>query len=419
VSAAVPKRRGQSGPRGKVVHLAPRRFKAGPVCALLLTVALAAVVAPMAMREDDAPPAHPAEPALKTEVRAVLHRLRGTWVPRSVEELGLSAEADYVLYQPALAEILASPTDPLFREAVQLAVLQDQLELAPLLRAAIPCADEETAQLLVAAVERLEPWTDAELVELLGANEPGVVVAALRVAGARAEPPVDPMLPLLTDATPAIRAAALASLPRLLPAAAGSRILAVLSASPEANAAEALLALARCPAGPEIDAVLYAQLQQMTGRAGTALDSLARRGGPLGRPDVVRRVALDEASPVATRARAFRCLEATGTPADLDAVALARLDDPLLEYQAARALLLAQRPEALDLLLQIVRQPVDGGDEAEGGTAQEARLGARQLLAMLADTSNHADVSTWEAWASQRPAVKFERLPPSPVVFPD
>jgi hypothetical protein len=134
---------------------------------------------------------------------------------------------------------------------------------------------------------------------------------------------------------------------------------------------------------------------------------------------VVRRIALDDTSPLVTRGRAFRCLEATGAAAVLDPLALSQLQHPLLEYWAARALLLARRPEGIELLLGIVRASEDQEVGTEHRLAQEARLDARRILAALADTSLHADVAEWTEWASQGPALQFESLPPSAIAFDD
>ena len=382
--------------------------------ALPIVLILVAVVAPApAPASGGAEPAALIEPAAKAEVRVALNGLRGSLVPGQVAPLPCESDQDRVRYRSALAEFLTSTNEPLFDQAVQLAVQQGQTELVPQLRAALAHAPEPFRQELVLAVERLEPWTDQDLDDLLRAPSPGTVLAALRIAGARPEPPVDAILPHLVDPLPAIRAAALAAAPAQLSADAGSRILAAQRGVPADQAGEALAALVRCPPSAEIDDALWSQVERQGEHCDTVLDALAQSAAPLSRPEAVLRIVQDASAPVRTRGRALRCLETTGTLAGVETFEQARLRHPVLDYGAARVLLAARRPSGVELLLEILRAPDEGYDEADAQLVQEARLGARQLLAALADTSVNAELEEWAEWWARRPQLVFDRLPAS------
>src|SRR5262249_20569792 len=154
--------------------------------------------------------------------------------------------------------------------------------------------------------------------------------------------------------------------------------------------------------------LLYAQLEGRTEHCDAVLDAMARRAEPLTRPDAVLRLAQDASAPLPTRGRALRCLEATGAEAQALVLERSRLRHPVLDYGTARLLRLARRPSGIELLLDVVQAPDDAADETEAVLVQEARLGARQILAALADTSRDAEVAEWTEWAARGPALQFE-----------
>jgi len=295
------------------------------------------------------------------------------------------------------------------------------VELVPQLRWLLAHAIESDRQMLVEAIEQLQPWSGDELEDLLRSTSPGTAIGALRIAGLRDLPPVDAIVERLVDADAAVRRAASDALPAELSAAAGGQILATQSRVASDQCGEALAALARCPAAADVDEALYAPIERQTEHCDAVLQALAARGAPLARPDAVRRLALDESAPLRTRGRALRCLEATGAVDDAAAFEQLRVRHPALLYAAARLLLTARRPAGVEMLFEVLR---DGGEStdarADDGDARlvlEAQLGARQILAELADTSVNAEVAEWQQWWGRRPELTFTQLPAPTVAF--
>ncbi|HZT56750.1 MAG TPA: hypothetical protein VFA35_11015, partial [Burkholderiaceae bacterium] len=151
------------------------------------------------------------------------------------------------------------------------------------------------------------------------------------------------------------------------------------------------------------------------------LGALANSGAPLARPEAVRRLALDDSAPLRTRGRALRCLESTGAVDDAAAFEQMRLRHPALLYAAARLLLTARRPAGVEMLFEVLRDgdepPVEHADEGDARSVLEAQLGARQILAELADTSVNAEVAEWQQWWGRRPELTLTRLPAPTVTF--
>jgi hypothetical protein len=395
-----------------------RRVRLGILLALPCGLLLVGVVAP-SPRADAGAPAAVVEPAAKAEVRSVLDGMRGTWVVDAQPSLPVADDRDRDRYEQPLAEFL-SPRDPLLRQAVQLAVQQRQVDLVPQLRRLLAHAQESDRQLLVEAIEQLQPWSDDELQDLLRSQSPGTAIGALRIAGLRERPPLEAIVDRLADAAAEVRAAALDALPAELPATAAAIVLSAEHGAAADQRGELLAALARCPAAADVDEVLYAPVELHTDQCENVLAALAARGAPLSRPDAVRRLALDESAPPRLRGRALRCLEACAAVAGAEAFEQARLRDPLLLYAVARLLLTAHRPAGVDLLLELLRladETVEAAEETDARFAQEAQLGARQILAAFADTSVTAEVDEWREWWRGRPELAFERLPPSTVTF--
>jgi hypothetical protein len=398
-----------------------RRVRLGILLAVPAGMLLVAVAAPSPAPARESPAAAIIEPAGKARVRSVLDGMRGNPVENAQPSLPIADDRERDSYRQPLAEFLASPRDPLLRQAVLLAVQQQQVELVPQLRALLAHAAESDRQLLVEAIDQLQPWSGEELADLVRSTSPGAAVGALRIAGLRDRPPLDAIVERLVDPVADVRAAASAALPAELSAAAGEQILAALRGVAGDRCGEALAALARCAAGGDVDDMVYAQIERQTEHCDAVLGALANCGAPLARPDAVRRLALDESAPLHTRGRALRCLEATGAVDGAAAFEQMRVRHPALLYAAARLLLTARRPAGVELLFEVLRDGDEPADErAEGGDARlvlEAQLGARQILAELADTSANAEVAEWQEWWHRRPELQFERLPAPTVVF--
>jgi hypothetical protein len=89
----------------------------------------------------------------------------------------------------------------------------------------------------------------------------------------------------------------------------------------------------------------------------------------------------------------------------------------MLLYAAARLLLTARRPGGVELLFEVLRDGDEPADEGDARLVQEAQLGARQILAELADTSVTAEVAEWQEWWGRRPELTFARLPAPTVLL--
>jgi hypothetical protein len=394
-----------------------RRIRFGILLALPCGLLLVGAVAPSPAPAVAPSPAAIVEPASKACVRSVLDGMRGTWVENAQPSLPVAGDGDRDRYRQPLAEFLASPRDPLLRQAVQLAVRQKQVELVPQLRWLLAHAAESDRQLLVEAIESLQPWSGDELEDLVRSTSPGTAIGALRIAGLRDPPPLDAIVERLVDPEATVRTAAFDALPAELSAAVGGQVVAAQRGLASDRCSEALAALARCPAGADVDEALYAPIERQTEHCDAVLHALADRGAPLARPDAVRRLALDESAPLRSRGRALRCLEACGAVADVEAFAQLRLRHPVLLYAAARLLLTARRPGGVELLFEVLRDGDEPADEGDARLVLEAQLGARQILAELADTSVTAEVAEWQEWWGRRPELTFARLPASTVLL--
>lgn len=352
----------------------------------------------------------------RREVQRVLWAIRGNWTAharrRAIHD---DSNPVQLRYEPTLRDVLADPENPLFRAAVMLAVEQGITRLVPNLRTTLAIAGDEDKNFLVREIDRLEHWRDDELLEMLQGDSRGLILGALGVVAGRQQRPVDELVSLLVHDDRAIRLAALEALPATLSKEVGEKIIIAQDFVPMSRVGEALAALTRCPSSPAIEDALYAALEQRSRHGDLVLDALQKRGTPLTRPRQVFEVVRDPFLPVATRARAILCLEVTRTPGAADYLEPLQFDHAVLEYLAARILLRAQRPAGITRLLAIFDDRYDAYDGDDVETLQEARVGARQILALLANTSLYEDVSVWEKWAEGRMKVTVGHLPPVPV----
>jgi hypothetical protein len=218
---------------------------------------------------------------------------------------------------------------------------------------------------------------------------------------------------LLQDRDSTIRCAALAALPGTLPASLGSVLVMELPFLTADLAGETMGALARCPSRPEFEEPLNAQLEQRTSHCATILEGWASRGAPVTCVEAVLGLAGDSTVPMSVRVRALRCLEQTPSTAVVDGVDQLWLDHPVLDYLTGRILLRDQRISGVHRLHRVLRATPDAPPAEDLKLLQEARLGARQILAMLADTGIYTDVSVWTHWANDVRELPRVRLPQS------
>ncbi|HEX6811578.1 MAG TPA: hypothetical protein VF384_08150 [Planctomycetota bacterium] len=346
---------------------------------------------------------------VSSELDAVLQQLRSRLSQTSVAHVvpkSLTAER----CERELPAVLADRASPVFRSAVLLAEHFEIASLAPLLRAAMPAFDAETNHLLVRALERLQPWSGEDLKDLLKSEAPGVAEAALWVCRLRTDAPQPQEIASpLSASEPEVRAAALETLPAELTAEWGNFLAAQLQWIPTNQAGETLQALARCPQSPAIERLLYERLVDHSAPCDQVLTALAQSGRPLTRASAVLAIVTDASRSVATRARALYCLERTGAAVDPATLSSIWPEHPALDYFAARQLLLAGKPAGVQLLVRILDSSAE--DEPGQRLVAEARIGARQLLAHLTDTSPFGDPGVWREWANSMPAPTIQSLP--------
>jgi hypothetical protein len=347
-------------------------------------------------------------------IETTLRGMQGQWAEHHLDRVvPQSLEPEHCRLE--VEQILKNPQHQWFRQAVLLAMHMRMSDQVPRLVAAMPDVDEETRALLVKAVERLEPWSDKQLAELLAAREAKVVIAALQAASKRPEPPVEPIANLLVAEDPAVRRAALAALPATIPNPVGERLTVTMRPLESARIVEAILALGRCQGSPVVDECLYQWLGEGERCSNAVLEVFGKRGPPLLRPDRILQTAASASQSLGTRARALYCLERAGSSASIERLETASRRNPVLDYFAARALLQARRPAGLQLLLDAVRAADAGLEGAEAAMHAEAKMGARQLLAHLSGTTVAADARIWEDWIGQRPTLSALALPPASI----
>jgi putative membrane-bound dehydrogenase-like protein len=107
----------------------------------------------------------------------------------------------------------------------------------------------------------------------------------------------------------------------------------------------------------------------------------------------------DEATPLAVKTQALRLVDPTDPALDIKLVTqLARSENPQLKLEAIRTLALSNRPEAMDLLVEIVSMPPGSNRDSGMPTYEEAVLGLAHFMQNPA-TSERATRTLKEALA--------------------
>ena len=304
----------------------------------------------------------------------------------------------------ALREILGEEDHRLRQQAVECAGALGLAELRP---DVVPCVASGSPELRAAAarsVERLGPWTRAELVDLLGSDVAPLQVAVLEIASERSDAPWAEMLQLLGSKHSTVQRAAMRSLPQQLSPDAVVALRAVLEHDEAGVAIAALGALRRA----RIVEALEAEVVALAGDRdplvqSAALDCLASKGAPLEQAGPVRDLVTDSSAPRAVRTRALYCLERTATGlGELDAKV--RTLDPVVQYFAARCWAAAGRVEGTDLLLELA---------ARSGVAS---AGSRKLLSALTGLNPASSVEAFGRSLQENPH-QLGALPPPGVDF--
>lgn len=346
---------------------------------------------------------------VSTELRSVLELLRSGVAQHSIAR-AVPKSLTVERCERELPAVLADPASPLFRPAVLLAGHFGIKSLAEQLQEALPTPDAETNRLLVLTVQDLRPWSDDELCELLESDAPGVVAAAVSVCSKRPGQPPEKILAALCGNAPEVRQAALEAIPPSPTDDFAAALASQLQWLPAAESGEALEALLRCNRNKDIERLLYERLAEGGESCDKALSALARSGKPLALPNAVLAIVTDASRSVSTRSRALYCLERTGTAVPAAMLTSLWPEHPVLDYYAARLLLREGEPAGVQLLIRTLDSSIE--DEPPQRIVTQARVGARQLLAYMTDTSPYGDPAIWREWARSNPAPKVESLPP-------
>jgi hypothetical protein len=345
---------------------------------------------------------------VSSELTAVLEHLRSGVAQRTIDRVvprSLTAER----CERELPTVLADRASPLFLPAVLLAGHFGLASLAPQLRAALPTPDAETNRQLVLTVQALQPWSDDDLSGLLESNAPGVVAAAASVCAKRQGQPPEKILSALCGNAPEARQAALEAVPAMPSDDFAAALASQMQFTPSNEIGEALEAILRCQHNKAVEKILYERLADLGEGCDKALLALAKNGEALAIPAAVLAIAKDGTRSVTTRSRALYCLERTGAAVPPEALTSLMPEHPALDYFAARMLLRAGYPEGVQLLVRIVDSSAE--DAPPQRIVAQAKVGARQLLALLTDTSPYDEPRVWKEWASSNPKVKVDSLP--------
>jgi hypothetical protein len=345
---------------------------------------------------------------VSSELTSVLEQLRSGVAQRTIDRVvprSLKAER----CERELPVVLADRANPLFLPAVLLAGHFGITSLAPQLRAALPTPDAETNRQLVLTVQALQPWSDDDLSNLLGSEAPGVVAAAASVCAKRQGQPPEKILSALCGNAPEARQAALEAVPSMPSDDFAAALASQMQFMQTNEIGEALEAILRCQHNKVVEKILYERLSEVGEGCDKALSALAKNGEALAFPATVLAIAKDPSRKVTTRSRALYCLERTGAAVPPEVLTSLYPEHPALDYFAARMLLRAGYAEGVQLLLRIVDSTAE--DEPPQRIVAQAKVGARQLLAHLADTSPYDEPHIWKEWASSNPIIKIDSLP--------
>jgi hypothetical protein len=375
----------------------------------VLFACVAASIAALLWIAPGSSPAPVAERKLvSSELTSVLEQLRSGVAQRTIERVvprSLTAER----CERELPAVLADRTSPLFLPAVLLAGHFGLASLAPQLRASLPTQDAETNRQLVLTIQQLQPWSDNDLCELLGSDAPGVVAAAATVCAKRPGQPPEKILSALCGNAPEARQAALEAIPPTPSDDFAAALASQMQFTPTNEIGEALEAILRCQHNKAVAKILYERLTEVGEGCDKALSALAKSGQHLEYPAAVLAIAKDGSRSVTTRSRALYCLERTGAAVPPEVLTSLYPQHPALDYFAARMLLRAGYPEGVQLLVRILDSSAE--DEPPQRIVAQAKVGARQLLAHLTDTSPYDEPHIWKEWASANPKVKVDALP--------
>ena len=361
----------------------------------------------------------PGQPSILDELEEVLVDLRRTWQPRARERLLEDARQQISRWSPPLLWLLSQPKHPLLPEALDLV---QELEIAECRFHVLMLVQEgpqsARPKALVVA-HRLEPLLGHELTPFLEDRDPEMVVAALQCAATASEVRLEAIIQLVVHPDVRVCEAALDVIPEQLAEEDLDHLLDLARTASGPSAVFTIRALGRAEIVDRSEAFLNGALSSWEPEIRTsALEALAGKDGPLSDPGPVWAMATDPALDLHDRARAFLCLEKTGSSSP-DALR----DElygmhPFLKYFAARCLITAGDAKGMEILVDLDSNPWQfNGEETQ--EIEQIRGSTRKLIFQLSGIRESAAVPASE-WKSVLRGPLATPLPPPPVVdLPD
>ncbi|MHC4516321.1 MAG: HEAT repeat domain-containing protein [Planctomycetota bacterium] len=333
------------------------------------------------------------------ELESFLRELKRTWKPETKTRRLRKAAGKVDTFKAPLLDLLADEAHPLLAEAIQLAAA---LEVWESRRAIVQLAvygPEGLRSPAILAAERLEPWSQQELVQFLREGKPAVALAALQVSATRDDRPLAEIFNLLSHEDPDVRAAAAQAIPHDMDADSLDELLALARGATGDEAVHVMRALGRARPVAAVEGFLIEQLEAREQSARmAALDVLMSRTEPLHQPADVWEFAVNDLVGVTERARAFVCLERTRSFRIADIrEELPRLH-PYLLYFAARCLISAGETEGVGVLIHLLELDKDRFGGLEKSKVNAVLFAARKLLADLSRIAPQASTETWRRW---------------------
>jgi len=289
----------------------------------------------------------------------------------------------------AAAFALAQLGDDSDRQAVAGAFLDDQLHPTPLLA--------------LAAAELRDPALAAAFVGMRDSPDPEIRLAVARGLRAANDPPIEELLPLLSDPEPRVRDAAERAMVEVIPRADATAVRGV--AETAFASADASLRIAALRLGASLDAPWVDELatrgvrdgdRSVRSEATTALGAVGTRAAAAPLLGLVERGA--------DRAERVQAATALGTvdapPETLDALARTASDgaDPMVALAAARTLAAHRDPRAIPALvrLETVRESAELKIDDEDADLLEGL--SRRILSSASSGRARERGESWSAW---------------------
>jgi len=187
----------------------------------------------------------------RAELEAVLGEMKRTWQPNAKRKLLRKAAGKIERLEAPLLDLLAE-SHPLRTEAIQLAA---DLKVTRSRGAIARLATQGPEQLrppAILAVERLDPWSQLELLGFLE-DKPAVVRAALKLCASRDDRPLAEILRLLSHDDADVREAAIQAIPNEMDSHDVRELVAVARSATDAQALHFIRALGRTKRSSEVE----------------------------------------------------------------------------------------------------------------------------------------------------------------------